>query len=154
MRMKMWNLPSCQLNEMNLMPSSTGQNWWLGKKKKNCQKPIYFPCLYVDLRLTVNEKAYSKWHWKGGKLYSMVCLTFQSFKARFSSDWRRQWHPTPVLLPGKSHGQRSLVGCIYGVAQSRTWLKRLSSSNSSRTSDIGPSSVFYLLNWPSIFLMN
>ena len=23
----------------------------------------------------------------------------------------RQWHPTPVLLPGKSHGWRSLVGC-------------------------------------------
>ena len=91
---------------------------------------------------------------------------------------RRQWHPTPVLLPGKSHGQRSLVGCspwgrkesgtterlhfhfslspigegngnplqcsclenprdggawraaVYGVAQSRTRLKRLSSSSS------------------------
>ena len=90
---------------------------------------------------------------------------------------RRQWHPTPVLLPGKSHGRRSLVGCspwgreesdtterlpfhfslscigdgngnplqcsclenprdggawwvaLYGVAQSRTRLKRLSSSN-------------------------
>ena len=90
---------------------------------------------------------------------------------------RRQWHPTPVLLPGKPHGRRSLVGCspwgreesdttarlhfhfslscieegngnplqcsclenprdgaawwasIYGVAQSRTRLKRLSSSN-------------------------
>ena len=25
--------------------------------------------------------------------------------------WRRQWHPTPVLLPGKSHEQRILVGC-------------------------------------------
>ena len=25
--------------------------------------------------------------------------------------WRRQWHPTPVLLPGKSHERRSLVGC-------------------------------------------
>ena len=24
--------------------------------------------------------------------------------------WRRQWHPTPVLLPGQSHGWRSLVG--------------------------------------------
>ena len=24
--------------------------------------------------------------------------------------WRRKWHPTPVLLPGKSHGQRSVVG--------------------------------------------
>ena len=92
---------------------------------------------------------------------------------------RRRWHPTPVLLPGKSHGQRSLVGCspwgheeldtterlhfhfslsrigegndnplqcsclenprdggawwaaVYGIAQSRTRLKRLSSSSSS-----------------------
>ena len=91
---------------------------------------------------------------------------------------RSQWQPTPVLLPGKSHGQRSLVGCrpwgceesdtterlhfhfslscigegngsplqcsclenprdggawwaaVYGVAQSRTRLKRLSSSSS------------------------
>ena len=90
------------------------------------------------------------------------------------------WQPTPVLLPGKFHGQGSLVGCspwgrkesdttewlhfhfslscigegngdplqcsclenprdggarwaaVYGVAQSRTWLKRLSSSSSSR----------------------
>ena len=25
--------------------------------------------------------------------------------------WRRQWQPSPVFLPGKSHGQRSLVGC-------------------------------------------
>ena len=96
-----------------------------------------------------------------------------------SSGRRRQWHPTPVLLPGKSHGWRSLVGCrlwgrtesdtterlhfhfslscigkgngnplqcsclenprnggawwaaIYGVAQSRTRLKRLSNSSSS-----------------------
>ena len=26
-------------------------------------------------------------------------------------NWRRRWHPTPVLLPGKSHGRRSLKGC-------------------------------------------
>ena len=26
-------------------------------------------------------------------------------------NWRRQWHPTPVLLRGKSHGRRSPVGC-------------------------------------------
>ena len=25
--------------------------------------------------------------------------------------WRRKWQPTPVFLPGKSHGRRSLVGC-------------------------------------------
>ena len=29
----------------------------------------------------------------------------------YETEWRRQWHPTPVLLPGKSHGRRSLVGC-------------------------------------------
>ena len=35
--------------------------------------------------------------------------------------WRRQWHPTPVLLPGKSHGQRSLVGCSpWGREESDT----------------------------------
>ena len=96
---------------------------------------------------------------------------------------RRQWQPTPVLLPGKSHGWRSLVGCgpwgheesdtterlhfhfsllctgegngnplqssclenprnrgawwaaVCGVAQSRTRLKRLSSSSSSSCQD-------------------
>ena len=25
--------------------------------------------------------------------------------------WRSKWQPTPVFLPGKSHGQRSLAGC-------------------------------------------
>ena len=33
----------------------------------------------------------------------------------------RQWHPTPVLLPGKSHGWRSLAA-VHGVARSQTWL--------------------------------
>ena len=33
-------------------------------------------------------------------------FTYSKVSAR-----RRQWHPTPVLLPGKSHGWRSLVGC-------------------------------------------
>ena len=35
--------------------------------------------------------------------------------------WRRQWHPTPVLLPGRSHGWRSLVGCSpWGRSESDT----------------------------------
>ena len=34
---------------------------------------------------------------------------------------RRQWQPTPVLLPGKSHGWRSLVGCSpWGCEESDT----------------------------------
>ena len=44
--------------------------------------------------------------------------------------WKRKWQPTPVFLPGESQGQRSLVGCpVYGVAQSWTRLKWLSSSS-------------------------
>ena len=36
--------------------------------------------------------------------------------------WRRQWHPTPVLLPGESHGWRRLVGCSPGVTKNQTQL--------------------------------
>ena len=37
--------------------------------------------------------------------------------------WRRKWQPTPVLLPGKSHGWKSLVQAIvHGVAKSQTQL--------------------------------
>ena len=40
--------------------------------------------------------------------------TFQCRRCRFNPwlrqiPWRRKWQPTPVFLPGKSHGQRSLV---------------------------------------------
>ena len=42
-------------------------------------------------------------------MYSLYCIR------------RRQWGPTPVLLPGKSHGQRSLVGCSpWGREESGT----------------------------------
>ena len=36
---------------------------------------------------------------------------------------RRHWQPTPVILPGKSHGQRSLVGCSPWGRWSWTWLR-------------------------------
>ena len=40
------------------------------------------------------------------------------------TNWRRQWHPTPVLLPGKSHGQSPhWWAAVHGVARSRTRLR-------------------------------
>ena len=41
-------------------------------------------------------------------LIKAVNLKFNHLNLLF---WRRQWHPPPVLLPGKPHGRRSLVGC-------------------------------------------
>ena len=116
--------------------------------------------------------------------YSSSPCSFPSYWLLSCNLWRiamelgrRQRHPAPVLLPGKSRGQRSLVGCspwdleesdtteqlhfhfslsctgegngnplqcsclenprdggawlaaVYGIAQSRTRLKRLSSSS-------------------------
>ena len=39
------------------------------------------------------------------------CLsTYSTIISSNKGSWRRQWHPTPVLLPEKAHGRRSLVG--------------------------------------------
>ena len=54
--------------------------------------------------------------------------TFESLPGRIhplGSNQRRQWHPTPVLLPGKSHGQRSLVGCSPWGSQESDMTERL-----------------------------
>ena len=40
--------------------------------------------------------------------------------------WRRAWQPTPVLLTGESHGQRSLRATVHGITKSQTRLKQLS----------------------------
>ena len=46
------------------------------------------------------------------------------FAATFSqiSEYHELWQPTPVFLPGESHGQRSLAGYVHGVTNSQTRL--------------------------------
>ena len=122
------------------------------------------------------------WMEEPGRLQSMGCKESDMTKRLLSPftfmHWRRSWQPTPVFLPGESHGWRNLMGyspggrtesdttkrlhfhfsvsctgggngnplqcsclvnprdggawwaAVYGVAQSRTRLKRLSSSSS------------------------
>ena len=41
-------------------------------------------------------------------LYEIVCVKFLKIVKHYNGD--RKWQPTPVLLPGESHGGRSLVG--------------------------------------------
>ena len=71
------------------------------------------------LQLNFTEKAVNR----------CACLLFHSLwfpgTTKVGSalvEWRRRWHPTPVLLPGKSHGRRSLVGYSPGVVKSQTQL--------------------------------
>ena len=45
--------------------------------------------------------------------------------------WRRKWQPTPVFLPGESRDGGAWRAAVYGVAQSRTRLKRLLGGSSS-----------------------
>ena len=42
---------------------------------------------------------------------SHLYMTTMVYSFDYTYLWRRQWHPTPILLPGKSHGWRNLVGC-------------------------------------------
>ena len=63
--------------------------------------------------------------WLGSKEHTWQCrrckrLGFDPWVGKIP--WRRKWPPTPVFLPGESHGQRSLAGLVYGVAKSQTGL--------------------------------
>ena len=60
--------------------------------------------------------------------------------------WRRKWQPTPVFLPGESQGQGAWWAAVYGVAQSRTRLKQLSSVLS-WGHDLGPDSWLREVKW-------
>ena len=48
------------------------------------------------------------WKKREGGKEKKVVLIFAASREHF---WRRQWHSTPVLLPGKSQGRKSLAGC-------------------------------------------
>ena len=64
-------------------------------------------------------------------VYVYVCVCIYIYIYICCSVWRRKWQPTPVFLPGESQGWEAWWAAVYGVAQSRTRLKRRSSSSSS-----------------------
>ena len=136
---------------------------------------------FVHSLISISSVELSSCHMAVQSTFTLPTLAFSIICA---NSWRRQWHPTPVLLPGKSHGWRSLVRCspwghqesdttewihfhfslscigegngnplqcsylenprdkeawwaaVYGVAQSQTRLKRLSSSSSLSTKQV------------------
>ena len=61
--------------------------------------------------------------WEGSivQVLSLLKQSLYHFTGHYAVVGRRQWHPTPLLFPGKSHGWRSLVGCSpWGLEESDT----------------------------------
>ena len=65
--------------------------------------------------------------------------------------WRRKWQPTPVFLPGKSHGQRSMSGSM-GSQKSQTGLSNWGGARPGRGLRRWPRTGQPLNVRPSIFL--
>ena len=59
-------------------------------------------------------RVYSVIHIEGAKskvyLKPQICGKVWRVKKYVEDRWRRKWQPAHVFLPGKSHGQRNLVG--------------------------------------------
>ena len=75
------------------------------------------------------------WTEEPGGLQSMRSLRvghdWATSRSHFTfTHWRRKWQPTPVFLPGESRDRGAWWAAVYGVTQSRTRLKWLSSSSS------------------------
>ena len=144
----------------------------------SCQLTITLVLFKCNTAMSLGKADFFSRHWERTMVDQNQSCNVALWMGH-SFNRRRQWHPTPVLLPGKSHGWRSLVGCspwdreesdtterlhfrfslscigegsgnplqcsclenprdrgawwaaVYGVARSRTRLKRLSSSSSS-----------------------
>ena len=74
------------------------------RSKKHRRKGQIFSLKAEFLRIARTDKAFLSNQCKEMEENNRMGMTRDLFG-------RRQWHPTPVLLLGKSHGWRSLVGC-------------------------------------------
>ena len=158
-----WKVEDVRLLRVCL--SNLRENIWISVQKRSGSAWTH----YLSVRSQTLLSGFEIKQW-GSKILNSILLVWSR---------RRWWHPTPVLLAGKSHGRRSLVGCspwgreesdtteqldfhfslscigegngnplqcsclenpgdggvwwaaVYGVAQSWTRLKWLSSSSSS-----------------------
>ena len=89
---------------------------------------IYFIYMYIHMRMSfqISLYIYSLYYIYTGFPCSSVgkesaCKAEESDLSVGSGrfPWRRKWQPTPVCLPGESHGQRSLVGYLQSIGLER-----------------------------------
>ena len=91
------------------------------KKHMHCTHTVFTAALFTIAKTCKQPKCPSidEWikkgfpRWPSGKEPACQCrrckkLGLHPWAGKIP--WRRKWHPTPVFLPGESHGQRSLAG--------------------------------------------
>ena len=66
---------------------------------------------YTHAHICIHIHVYTHVHMN---IYTCICISVHGYIGLSGGEW----HPTPVLLPGKSHGRRSLA--VHGVSKSRT----------------------------------
>ena len=88
----------------------------LWKVLKEMRIPKHLTCLLRNLY--TSQEAIVRtghgtidWFQIGKGIHQSCILSLCLFNVYAEYIWKRQWHPTPVVLPGKSHGRRSLEGC-------------------------------------------
>ena len=93
-------------------------------------KSFYFSCLSIALFF-----------------YSLRFVCTQNYSQR------RLWHPTPVLLPGKSHGRRAWWAVVHGVAKSLTRLSDFTFTHSHTHTHTHTHTLRFLYSIMQFFLL-
>ena len=106
----------------NLPAIQETQNTWLGSVPESGRSPGVGngnPPQYSCLKISMARGAWQATVQRVAK--SDTTEWFNTNCENYEFCWRRRWHPTPVLLPGKFRGRRSLVGCSpWGPKESDT----------------------------------
>ena len=79
-----------------------GENECIWKRKQD------FKVLYEKCQIRVTERRSHQSHWESCLVKGLFEPGIKGWVGKIP--WRRKWQPTPVFLPGKFHGWKSLVG--------------------------------------------
>ena len=121
--------------ELNLLVSALSQSLLF---RSACAKRQWHPTLDSCLENPMDRGAW----WAAVHGVAKSSHDWETSLSLFTfMHWRRKWRPTPVFLPGESQGRGTWWAVVYGVEQSRTRLKRPSSSSSANRSCV-------LVSWP------
>ena len=108
-----WERLFCMLLSERVMGWQRVGHYWANENNNKSYEAYIFSILFQRKCRCLLRKFF--WDYMATELGSDSLRNGRNITLKLYSsilvDWRRPWHPTPVLLPGKSHGRRSLVGC-------------------------------------------